>query len=630
MYDNGWWRETKQLRLVIGLSCMGIHSLSIVLWLLICVGLMGTPSRAHAEGLVVLSRGGLAILEFDEVDGAFLRKVAATVTEGFRLPGAIALRPSDGTLYVSSVSTGAVWTYDTATGDSLEPAAGSGLFAPFGIAFDAAGDHLYIVDGSTAESVTSDTIKVLELSSGVLTSVGTNNQADFLGVAVIGSHVYGSDVALGRIVRFPVGGGPGTNVISSGLSQPGALLFGSPSQMFVADSGNDRVVEYLESGGSWSFNREILAPAAGVQEPCGLALAPDGQLTVSGRGSGDVVLVDLASLAVTPLVAMGAGGLQDPKSLAWDGAQLLVASPAGNAVYYFDAAGLPTGIRADGLSASLDAGIEMSPDGSRIYAGSIGGNDILEYDLATGALLRVFGQACPNLPFPFDVALGPDGQLYASCILNSSIEHFDTATGASLGPFVIAGMGGLSSPRNLTFGPNDNLFVSNGTGEILEFEGATGAALGPFVDINGNGGGPIDPYGLRFHLGRLYVASFGHDEVKTFDATTGSFVSTLVPSGSGGLTGPTAVDFGPGGDLFVASSATDEILRFDSLTGTFEGVFVSAGSAGLDDPIDMVFGPFGAVAVQVGPGAAIVTTAIGLTGVLLLTRRHEVRRRRWT
>jgi DNA-binding beta-propeller fold protein YncE len=539
---------------------------------------------------MVLSRGTTQILEYDGNSGAFIGIFAETVTEGFRLPGGIALRPTDGVLYVSSVLTGELWSYTTATGDPITPAVATGQFMPFGIDFDASGANLFFVDASTVDSENSDTIKKLAIGGSVST-VGTNNQADFLNLAVNGSEVYATDVELDRVISFAVSGGPGSVEISSGLSGPSALLFVTSAQMLIADADNDRVVEYLESGGNWSFNREVLPASAGVVDPAGLAIAPDGRLTVSGRTSGDVVLVDLTSLVVTPLVTPGAGGLQDPTHLAWDGSQLLVASAAGNAVVYFDSSGIPTGVRADGLSASLDAGMTASADGSRLYVGSIGANDVLEYDTASGAPLRTFNSACPNLPLPFDVAIGPDGQLYVSCTLNHSIEHFDSTTAAHLGYFVLAGSGGLVSPRGLAFGPNGNLFVSNGSNEILEFNGSTGAPIGPpaFVDAGGDGGGAIEPYGLRFHQGALYVASFSYDEVKAFNATTGAFVSTFVTAGSGGLTGPTGVDFGPDGDLFVTSLSDDAVRRYDGSTGAFVEAFVPSGDHDLDQPVDLVF-----------------------------------------
>jgi DNA-binding beta-propeller fold protein YncE len=583
---------------------------------------------AEAAELLVMSQGTQEVLEYDGLDGSFRGAFADTITDGFRLPGGIAVRPSDGVLYVASVSTGEIWAYDS-DGDPMLPAVAVGLFAPFGIDFDASGSHLYFADASTVDKDLTDAVKQLDVTTGAVTTLGTNNQADLLGVAVNGADVFATDIALHRILRFPVSGGPETAVVSTGLSQPGALLFPTATQMLVADSGNDRVVEYLETGGSWVFEREVLAASAGVQEPCGLALAPDGRLTVSGRGSGDVVLVELTSGVVTPLVAPGAGGLSDPTGLAWSGSSLLVASPSGNAIFYFDASGQPTGVRADGLSAALDAGIELSPDGSRLFVGSIVDNDVIEFDVASGARVRTYTQACPNLPFPFDLALGPDARLYVSCTLNHSIEHFDATSGAALGSFVIAGFGGLQSPRSLAFGPNGNLFVSNGTAEILEYEGSTGAAVGPpaFVDATGNGGGAIDPWGLRFHEGVLYVASFSSAEVKAFDATTGAFLSNFVPSGSGGLSGPTALDFGRYGDLYVASQDDHAVRRYDGGTGDFVEVFVPSGAGGLDTPFDLAFRTAVAQPVPaLSHGArALLLAAIAAAAVYGLRRRAGMR-----
>ena len=83
----------------------------------------------------------------------------------------------------------------------------------------------------------------------------------------------------------------------------------------------------------------------------------------------------------------------------------------------------------------------------------------------------------------------------------TAISRIDPATGQSLGPFVLGGSGGLFSPRSLAFGPDQDLYVSSATGEVLRYDGATGDFLGVFVDTGGNGGGPVDPYGLAFHAG---------------------------------------------------------------------------------------------------------------------------------
>jgi DNA-binding beta-propeller fold protein YncE len=575
--------------------------------------------------LYVLSQQTEEVLAFDENLGSFDGVFAGTITEGFRIPVGIALRPSDGSLFVSSVTTGEIWSYTTSTGLPVTPEITANLFAPGGIDFDAAGAFVYVADASTIESETSDEVKRVDVATGVATAVGSNNQADFLGIAVNGTDVFATDIDQDRIIRFPTSGGNGTVVVSSGLLSPEALLFPTPTRMLVADSGNDRVVEYLESGGNWIPNGEVLSASAGVEQPGGLALAPDGRLTVSGRQSGDVVLVDLTTLVVTPLVSPGEAGLSDPADLAWSGNTLLVASPSGNTVFYFDSSGQPTGVRAEGLSAPLDSGIHLSSDGTRLYVASFAANDVLEYDTGTGARIRTFNSVCPNLPFPFDIAIGGDGRLYVSCLLNNSIERVDLTTGAPLGSFVVGGIGGLISPRNLAFGENGNLFVANGDGAVLQFDATTGAPAPPglpFIDTNGNGGGTLDAYGLRFRDGVVYVASFLEDEVMAFDSANGDFLSVFVSAGSGGLDGPRSLDFGPDGNLYVASGESDSVLEYDGSSGAYVATFVSAGSGGLDFPFDLQFLPETTSTIALASGALLLW---GMYALRLRASRGVVR-----
>jgi DNA-binding beta-propeller fold protein YncE len=576
---------------------------------------------ASAGGLYVAAQDAQSVLEFSPANGSFVRVVASTISQGFSNPGGIALRPSDGVLHVTSESTGEIWRYTTATGALITPALKTGLQGPRGLAFDATGATLFFADPLDSLAETTDTLKKLALPGATLSNVGTVVGAELCGVAVSGAQVFATDSDNNRVLSFPASGGSATTVIGTGLLEPMGILLRSATQMLIADRGSNRVLEYQLSGGSWVFSRVVLPASAGVVGPCGLALAPDGRLTVSGCDSNNVVLVDLTTLAVTTLVAPGAGGLGAPKDLTWSGSTLLVASATANAVLYYDAAGNPTGVRARGLSPVLDGGIAFSRDGQRLLIASFGGNEVVEYDAASGLALRTFGSVCGFLPS--DVVYGPDGLIYVACLGDNGVSRVDPVSGASLGAFVLGGSGGLESPRSLAFGPDRDLYVSSATGEILKYDGATGAFLSVFVDASGNGGGPLDPYGLAFHQGRLYVASNFPSEVKAFHATTGAFVSTFVPSGAGGLSGPTALAFGPGGDLFVASHNDNAVRRYDGTTGAFESVFVASGSGGLAGPSDLAFRP-GPASVPALPPAA----AVALLGGLVAAARAASKRLR--
>jgi WD40 repeat protein len=578
-------------------------------------------SAATGGELFVASQDNAKVLDYDAASGAFVRVVADTVTQGFSNPGGIALNPTSGVLHVTSQATGEIWRYTTATGALITPALKTGLYGPRGLAFDATGASLFFPDPLDGTALSTNTLKKLALPSATLSVVGTATGAELSGVAVRGAQVFVSDVDGNRVLRFPTTGGSATTVINTGLNAPTGILFSPSTRMLIADSGSQRVLEYAESGSNWVFNRVVLPASSGVQQPCGLALAPDGRLTVTGCASNNVVLVNLTTLAVSPLVAPGAGGLGLPNAAAWSGTTLLVASASANAVLYYDASGNPTGVRARGITTVLDGGIAFSPDGDRLLAVSFGGGDAVEYDADSGALLRSFTSVCGFLPS--DAAYGPDGAIYVSCLGDNGISRVDPVTGQSFG-FVLGGSGGLASPRSLAFGPGGHLFVSSASGEVLEYDGATGAFVSVFVNASGNGGGPVDPYGMSFHQGRLYVASRFPSEVKAFDANSGAFVSTFVPGGSGGLSGPTALDFGPSGDLYVASHDDSAVRRYDGATGAFLSLFVPSESGGLAGPVDLAFRPTGeAVEVPALPWPAVLLLAAVLLAAGARDHRHR-------
>ena len=77
--------------------------------------------------------------------------------------------------------------------------------------------------------------------------------------------------------------------------------------------------------------------------------------------------------------------------------------------------------------------------------------------------------------------------------------------------------------------------------------------------------------------------------VYRFDGTTGAYIDTFIPSGSGGLAGTTGIDFGPDGNFYVASWLNGKVFKYNGISGAFLGEF----AAGLEGPYDLDFGPDG-------------------------------------
>lgn len=76
----------------------------------------------------------------------------------------------------------------------------------------------------------------------------------------------------------------------------------------------------------------------------------------------------------------------------------------------------------------------------------------------------------------------------------------------------------------------------------------------------------------------LYVSSEGTNSVKRYDGTTGAYVSDFVSAGSGGLSRPQGITFGPDGNLYVSSRDTGNVIRYNGLTGAFIDVFTAGFS----------------------------------------------------
>jgi subtilisin-like proprotein convertase family protein/streptogramin lyase len=202
-----------------------------------------------------------------------------------------------------------------------------------------------------------------------------------------------------------------------------------------------------------------------------------------------------------------------------------------------------------------------------------------------------------GLSHPKNMTIGPDGNLYVAA---DDVLRYDGSTGAFIDVFVAAGSDGLSNVRTVSFGPDGNLYVlSQGTTSVLRYDGITGAFIDEFV-ASGSGG-LLTTRGMLFSAdgASLFVASTdpnnGSEGVKNgilrFDATTGEFLETFVAPGSGGLANVFNMAYGPDGNLYVSSYSgqSNSILRYDGSTGAFIDAFVPEASGGLDGPIGLLF-----------------------------------------
>lgn len=223
---------------------------------------------------------------------------------------------------------------------------------------------------------------------------------------------------------------------------------------------------------------------------------------------------------------------------------------------------------------------------------------------------------------PHDAGFGADGAMYVTSNFNSSYGSLSTngilkyaTDGTYLGKFAD------TQASYVTFGPGGDLFVNttySAAGDIKRYRASDGVLLGTFVGLGS--GGLTSPSGIAFGPdGNFYVGDFSNSRVLKYDGTTGAFINVFVASGSGGLHGPNDITFGPDANLYAGSTLS--VLRYNGATGNFMNAFVPSTlpfNGGQIQPGFMAFG-------DVPEPSAICAL---LAAPFALARRHGRRRSR--
>ena len=117
---------------------------------------------------------------------------------------------------------------------------------------------------------------------------------------------------------------------------------------------------------------------------------------------------------------------------------------------------------------------------------------------------------------------------------------------------------------------------------VMRFNPQTGAFLGNVVDEPGLVGA------LEHRLSedgtRIFVSSFGTNQVREYDVASGAFIRNLL--GGAPLNGPVGQLVLPDGSLLVSSWNNNSIFRYDRETGALIGPFTQGGG-GLNHPNNM-------------------------------------------
>ena len=301
--------------------------------------------------------------------------VITAVTTGLTSPASVVGDPA-GDLFIADPGAGKV--YEIASGSSTLTSVGTGLVTPDALAFDANGD-LFIADdgvpaveeilntGATGAFVAGTQSTVV--SSTTLFEGAALSSATSLAFAPNGT-LNISDTANKRVVFWnPITGQSGVTLATTanGVKSPMGVAVDSSSNLYVADSTLNQVLEFASAGGITA----ITPP--NVSEAVGVAVDASGSLLVADAGTGNIVWIPNVSGTLTTSEAVPIETVSPQASSLWMDSQgdAYVASASGKAAYAIQrtAAAINLGTVQDGVTNSgtvylINAGNETATLGS--------------------------------------------------------------------------------------------------------------------------------------------------------------------------------------------------------------------------------------------------------------------------
>jgi sugar lactone lactonase YvrE len=222
-----------------------------------------------------------------------------------------------------------------------------------------------------------------------------------LGLAVDGAgNLYIADTGNNRVLEVPPGGSP-QSIGASGLNNPAGLAVDRMGNLYIADVGNNRVVELPSGGGT---PRTV---GTGLSTPIGLAVDGAGNLYIADTGNNRVVEVPAGGGPQTTV----ASGLFSPQGLAVDGQGTLYIVDSGNNRLVKLPGGGATPTTVDLGGDVLNSPIGVAVDGAgTLYIADAGNNQVVDVPAGGGTPTTVGS----GWIIPAAVAVDGAGNLYVA------------------------------------------------------------------------------------------------------------------------------------------------------------------------------------------------------------------------
>ncbi len=246
-------------------------------------------------------------------------------------------------------------------------------------------------------------------------------------------NVFIVDTGNNRVVEEPWNSSTKTysaqTTVVSDLSSPGGIALGANGTVFVVDTGNNRVVElpWNKSTGTYGPEKTV---GSGLNNPAGIAVAPDGSVYIADAGNSRVVEVpwNRSTKAFGQQTTTGVN-LSSPEAVAFANGKLYIANTDGSSVVE-----VPAGCNAlkscttqttlaDQSNNDLSSPNSLAVAGSgNLYITQGGSDQVIE--LPWSRSTSTYGKQIAvgnDLSGPKDVAVDAAGTLYIADTQNNRV-----------------------------------------------------------------------------------------------------------------------------------------------------------------------------------------------------------------
>lgn len=356
------------------------------------------------------------------------------------------------------------------------------------------------------------------------------------------------------------------------------------------------------------------AASAGIGDPYGIAVAPNGDIYAADRAANRIVKFapgETNWTLVTAPTGAGAGLDQvfNPTSLTFDSSGRLIISDSGNnrILRWVLGASSATVLAGNGAGAGLDqlsspGQVAFGADGE-MYVADSGNNRVMRFDtLGAGSTGTVVaggngdGNASNQLSFPVGVHVdqtGSNPNIYISDTNNQRIMMWvqgDTTGTVVAGTTGVVGFDSthLSTPQELTFDGTD-IYVSDRDNcriAVLQNDGTLAAVAG---NADADGAPVCDwvtssvwaPIAAKFYGGQIYIAEYGRiSRWDKWDLSGGVVLmgNTALPTPIVSPYGDaSAMQIGPDGGVYVADA---DVVRLINPNGGISSIMVDGRGVG--------------------------------------------------